>query len=274
MMENVLIDVAALPGGFTSGGIDDTNESDLNFIGAALAEMAHQGRGGTIESVGRSDLQWRNQKRTSIKTIKDEKMLRKRCKTLMKLRDKVVSRMVKASTNACRRSGWTDENRMEAWAYGGFLIRITLASFDYYLALHNHWLELISIDEADFSYVVMEIEHHPDELEVIRDTSDYRPQCLCLNYAYLRDNHSAGWFSASLQSKRDMELLRGSGSVCSENSTGSCPKCGTNLHTGGRAECPWKNAKDGEAKRKGQEALRKLAGGWKKKTEEENEKVE
>jgi hypothetical protein len=163
-LTNAMIDVAALPGGFASGGIEEANDSELNFIGATLEEMAHQGREGTVESVGRSDLQWRSQKRTSIKTIKDEKTLRKGCKILMKLRDKIVNRMVKASTNTCRRSGWTDENRMEAWAYGGFMIHITLASFDYYMSLHNHWLELVSMGKADFSYVVMEIDHHAEEM--------------------------------------------------------------------------------------------------------------
>jgi hypothetical protein len=83
-------------------------------------------------------------------------------------------------------------------------------------------------------------------------------------YSYLRVNHGSGWFSASLQSKRNMELLKGTGSVCSEISSGACIKCGTTLHTGGKQDCPWKNVKDGDAKRKGQEALRKLAGGWKK----------
>lgn len=270
-LTNAMIDVAALPGGFASGGVEEANDSELTFIGAALEEMAHQGRGGTVESVGRSDLQWRSQRKTTIRTIKDEKTLRKRCKTLMKLRDKVVSRMGKASISACRRSGWTDENRMEAWGYGGYMIRITLASFDYYVSLHNHWLELISIDEADFSYVAMEIDHHAEELEVIRDTSEYRLQCLCLIYSYLRDNHGSGWFSAALQSKRNMELLKGTGSVISDMSGGACIKCGTTLHTGGKQECPWKNAKDGDARRKGQEALRKLAGGWKKLKKDEGD---
>jgi hypothetical protein len=154
------------------------------------------------------------------------------------------------------------------------LIRIALASFDYYISLHHHWLELISIEEADFSYVPMEIDHHAEELEVIRDTADYRLQCLCLNYGYLRDNHGAGWFSASLQSKMNMELLKGTGSLTSESSGSSCPKCGTSLYSGGKQECPWKNAKDGDAKRKGQEVLRKLAGGWKKKKEDTKEEDE
>jgi hypothetical protein len=38
----------------------------------------------------------------------------------------------------------------------------------------------------------------------------------------------------------------------------------TTLRTGGKQDCPWKNVKDGDAKRKGQEALWKLAGGWRK----------
>jgi hypothetical protein len=98
-------------------------------------------------------------------------------------------------------------------------------------------------------------------MEVIRDTAECRLHCLCMIYGYLRDNHGSGWFSASLQSKRNMELLKGSSSVCSEVSSGVCIKCGTNLHSGGKTECPWKNVKDGEAKKKGQEALRKLAVG-------------
>jgi hypothetical protein len=66
LTNHVMIGVAALPGGFASGGVEETNNSDLTFIGAALKEMTHQGRGGTVESVGQSDLQWRSQKRISI----------------------------------------------------------------------------------------------------------------------------------------------------------------------------------------------------------------
>jgi viroplasmin and RNaseH domain-containing protein len=35
-LTNAMIDVAALPGGFANGGVDEANKSDLNFIGAAL----------------------------------------------------------------------------------------------------------------------------------------------------------------------------------------------------------------------------------------------
>jgi hypothetical protein len=54
-LTNAMIDMAALPGGFArSGGAEEANDSELTFIGAALEEMAHQGRGGTVESVGQS----------------------------------------------------------------------------------------------------------------------------------------------------------------------------------------------------------------------------
>jgi hypothetical protein len=45
-----------------------------------------------------------------------------------------------------------------------------------------------------------------DEMELLRSTVDSRLQAICTLYAYLRDGHQSGWYSSSLQAKRNMEL--------------------------------------------------------------------
>jgi hypothetical protein len=166
--------------------------------------------------------------------------------------------MVTSTTNACKRSGWTDDHRIQAWAYGGYLTKMVLDSFDLYVSLHQHLLQMADVERASWDYVQLEIEHHTEELATIRDTADYRLQALGMIYTYLRDNHNGGWYSSGLQNKRNIALLKGT-SV--EVASHGCPKCGTSLHSGGRGNCPWKNCKDEQAHQYGQAAIRKLSSG-------------
>jgi hypothetical protein len=117
---NATIDVVSMPGGFFGGGESETTSSEMGVLGEAMAELVNQKRG-MSESTGRIDLHWRSEKRTSIRSLKNVTELRKRIKVLLKLRTKVVKRMHSVTTNACKRAGWVDAIRTEAWATNGFL---------------------------------------------------------------------------------------------------------------------------------------------------------
>jgi hypothetical protein len=157
-LTNAIVDVVALPDGLSGSSIGAEGGN-----GEVLEELTHQGRSGTVDTVGRADLQWRNGKRTSLRTIKKEDTLRKRFGILIKLRHKVAKRMVTSTTNACKRSGWTDDHRIQAWAYGGYLTKMLLDSFDLYLSLHQHLLQMADVERATWDYVQLEIKHHTEE---------------------------------------------------------------------------------------------------------------
>jgi hypothetical protein len=189
----------------------------------------------------------------------------------MKLRKKVVKRTITSVTNACCRSGWRDQHRIQAWAYGGYITKMVIGTFDFYVSLHQHLLQMADVDQAGWDYVQTELEHHTDELSTIRGTADYRLQALCMIYSYLLDGHNGGWYSTELQNKRNLVLLRGQQGG---NDDFHCPKCGTFLHGGGRPCCPWKNCDDEQAQKHGQAAIRKLAYKTKGKAKKDDDKEE
>jgi hypothetical protein len=271
---NATIDVVSMPGGFFGGGESETSSSEMGVLGEAMAELVNQKRG-MNESSGRVDLHWRSEKRTAIRSLKNTSDLRKRIKVLLKLRNKVLKRMHAVTTNACKRAGWADAIRMEAWASNGYLPRIVASTLEYYVSLHQHLMELATTQNDSWDFVKVELDHHVEEMELIRSTADSRLQAICLLYAYLRDGHQGGWYSSSLQSKRNLELY---GKVISPPSAGSsittnsiayqddtgpscCFKCATCLHLGGSANCPWANLSDIQARKSGAKALRGLSQG-------------
>jgi hypothetical protein len=266
---NATIDVVSMPGGFFGGGESETTSSEMGVLGEAMAELVNQKRG-MAESSGRVDLHWRSEKRTSIRSLKNATELRKRVKVLLKLRNKVVKRMHTVTTNACKRAGWVDAIRTEAWATNGYLPRIVSLTLEYYVSLHQHLMEMATAQEDSWDFVKVELDHHIEEMELIRSTADSRLQAICALYAYLRDGHQGGWYSSSLQSKRNMELFGKVGSSPSSVSStftdgdagpSCCMKCATCLHLGGSSNCPWANLPDAQAKKAGAKALRGLSQG-------------
>jgi viroplasmin and RNaseH domain-containing protein len=267
-LASAMVDIVAIPGGFYGGSGDnvDENHSDMTLLGEAMEELVNQGRS-QFEGSGKADLHWRSDKRTSLRNLKSLEQLRKRIKVLVKLRDKVVKVTIKAVRNACRRAGWVDIARVDAWSHGGFYTRIIRDSMDGYLSLHQHLLGLATSD-APWKYTQVEIEHHVEEMEIIRNTQDSRLQALCALYAYLRDGQDKNWHSNSLQYKRNMELyskMSDGGSQASYGDDGGgvhvCEKCQTCLHKGSRNDCPWGHLGDDRAKKEGSRALRRLAEG-------------
>jgi hypothetical protein len=121
-----------------------------------------------------------------------------------------------------------------------------------------------------WSYVHTEIQHHVEEMVLIRSTSNSRIQALLFLYCYLRDGHASGWQSSSLQAQRNVEMYSSQVEEDSENerisntredvcvTSNICQKCGTCLHSGGTRACPWGNLSNKKAKQAGADFLR----GW------------
>jgi hypothetical protein len=162
---NAVADVVALPGGF-KGGSEEKEGSDIAMMSAALEELVHQGRSST-EGALKSDLQWRWDKRTALRTVRDPLSLTKRLRDLLKLRDQVLKNMIRATVNVLKRAGWTDEDAINAWAIGGYYTKMVRDSMDAWIALHQHFLGLATTERVPWSYVQVEIDHHVDELEMI-----------------------------------------------------------------------------------------------------------
>jgi hypothetical protein len=274
---NGTIDSVALPGGLNNGGELEGTSSDVGMLGEALEELVTQSRGAAGKS-GRSDLRWRNEKRTSIRSINSEIKLRTRIKHLKKLMPKVQKRMETLVATSCKRSGWTDQIRIHTWSSYGYLPVIVMSSLRGYLALHEHLLELAI--ECGWDYISTELDHHVEEMELIRTLADTRIHAICSLYCYLRDCKDKSWYSTSIQQKRNVAMVTGSSpriqpqfppsaseiaSQAEPRSTGMaalcCMKCHTCLHTGGANECPWKNQSDDNARKAGAKALKNLANG-------------
>ena len=269
-LANAMVDVIAIPGGFC-GVSNESDGNEMALLGEAMEELVNQGRSHT-EGAAKADLHWRSGKRTSLRQISGMDSLRKRIKVLLKMRDKVIKHTIIAVRNACKRAGWEDSARIEAWAHGGYLTRITRDALDYNLSLHQHLMGLLS-SGAPWDYVKMEQDHHVEELDLIRTTQDSRLQALCSLYAYLRDGQNKNWHSDELQYKRNMDIFArttgesgllgtprddlSSSGVLSNH----CEKCGTNLHSGGKEACPWNTMSTASAKKNANKFMRAMASG-------------
>jgi len=263
-MADGMADVIALPGGFTSG--DDDNGGEMALMSSALEELVRRGRTENDCST-KSDLHWKSNSRTAMRNIKSLPYLMKRCKILSSSRDRVVKNTVRHTQNILERAGWNDTAIILAWATNGYYARIVRESIDAWIALHQHLLVLTLTEQMPWAYVQVEIDHHVEELQIIRNTHDSRLQALCGIYAYLRDGKASSWHSTALQYKRNSQVFSQVGrddvsDVSNDLSAfHGCSHCQTTLHPGDKLSCPWKGASKNAARKKGIATLKVLAEG-------------
>jgi hypothetical protein len=216
----------------------------------SMAEMAH-GSKSDMEIFCRPDFSWQSAGRTSLKSITSVTKLG--VKVLVKLGQRVRRQTIKLLSNGLTRNGWKDEQKIMAWAQGGPNYRLISNSLDYNLSLHQYLMGLVN-SQVKWEYVQTEIQHHVEEMALIRATVDSQIQAMMFLYCYLRDAHMAGWQSKSLQAQRDVELFTSCNERNNEDSDSDeeevrevsnkweiCPKCGTTLHSGRIRACPWGN---------------------------------
>jgi hypothetical protein len=167
LLANAVVDVVALPGGFTSG-YEEREGSNMALMSAALEELVHQGRF-VSENAMKLDLQWRSEKHIGLRTVKDPLLLNNHLRTLLKLRDRVIKKTIRPTVNVLKRAGWHDEDAINAWAIGAWI------------GLHQHLLGLATTEEVPWSYVQVKLDHHVEEVETLRNTQDSCLQALCAN---------------------------------------------------------------------------------------------
>lgn len=273
---NGTIDAVALPGGLNSGGELEGSSSEVGMLGEALEELVTQNRGSEGGRTIKTDLRWRLANRTALRGVTDEHTLRLRIRQLKKLIPKVYKRMETLTSSLCKRSGWTDRVRIHTWGTYGFLPVIVASSLRWYVSLHEHLLEIST--ECGWSYVTMEIDHHVEELGMLRTMADSRIHAICLLFCYLRDGKDKSWYSTIIQQKRNLAVAK-SEAFSSPSSDrfsdrqpssypeieapemGICKHCRTCLHPGGMEACPWRNQSPDNARKSGAKALRNLALG-------------
>jgi hypothetical protein len=173
---NGTIDAVALPGGLNSGGELEGTSSDVGILGEALEELVTQNRG-MAGRTGRSDLRWRSEKRTSVRSITTEDKLRTRIKQLKKLTPKIQKRMETLTSTSCKRSGWDDQIRIHTWSTYGYLPVLVMRSLRLYIDIHEHLLKLST--ECGWSYITPELDYHVEEMELIRTLADSRIHAIC-----------------------------------------------------------------------------------------------
>lgn len=270
------IDAVALPGALSNGsdlgeGGAGAESTDTAALANSLQELV------TGKKLGRTDMNWRTDKRTSLRAISTPKKLRERLSVLRKLQAPIEKRMTSLTTSGCKQSGWTDPFRMHAWSTQGFLPVMTRASLAYYIALHEHLDELTT--KVGWSYAKVELDYFVQELHLIRLLATSRINCLGSLYCFLRDMKAKKWYSHEVQDARNQEFaahkdgslpLADSGGLGggpapppSSDSPLICPHCRTMLHGADSHTCPWKGQSTEKARTNAARALRQLGTGAK-----------
>jgi hypothetical protein len=156
---------------------------------------------------------------------------------------------------------------IDAWSNSGYISVISRRSVDHYISLLQHLV--IMSKSFGWEETQREIDFYTKEWALIRSQCLTRLMALCRIYVSLRDGADAKWLAPELEAQRLAALYQtvkdlkttglrtpaggGGGGI------GLCDKCGTVLH--GRQNCPWQHMGASAAKRKGKEALKKLAAG-------------
>jgi hypothetical protein len=178
-ISNAITDVIGLPGGYQSNIMEDN--SGLALFTQSMAEMDHGNRSDQ-EMFGRPDISWRSIGRISLKSITDEDKLRKRIKTLIKLRHRVRKQTTRLMINGLKKVGWLDESITKSWAQWGPLYRIMSDSLDYNMSLLQHLMGLSTAGVPWWSYVQSEIEYHVVRCALFDQfqTPGFRRWCSCI----------------------------------------------------------------------------------------------
>ena len=111
-------------------------------------------------------------------------------------------------------------------------------------------MDLLSFG-APWDCVKMKQDHVVETVDLIHTAQCSCLQALCSLRACLHDGQNENWHSdEELQCKRNMDISAktnkgrvpgspGDDIFTLRGSSGHCNKCGTNLHAGGKDQCPW-----------------------------------
>lgn len=245
-----MIDATASPG--MSSTLDSDTATDMENVTAAIKDLT-EGRNSKQNSAIKPDSQWKSVTRNSLRQgLASDEALQKLYDVTQRLQLDVIGNMNTLMVTVFDKYYWKDDIK-QYWAQGNLFFRISSDSLDNFLALMS---ELLRVSRTyGWEYAKVSVEYHSEKLTEIRGTSISRLNALVSIYIYLRDSRRNHFNNPALQEKRNVnlfnEVARLEKSVCLAISP-KCPKCGgdTRVHDPGRSNCPFKNLKDSEARKR------------------------
>jgi hypothetical protein len=249
-MAEAAFDAVQLPGRCSAGREDDDPVSIVEAI-QDLNEDRRSGEG------PRRDVQWRSANRTSIRSITSHDALQARLTELQTLRREVFKNQIYAYKAILSELPW-DEVSINLWAQHNWYQRIGWDTYEYYLSLHRHLID-ISLKQG-WEYAEVSLKYHSARLASIRTQAPSRLCCLVRLYVFLRDADHKAFYSEKLQEKRNQEIRENIAALqAGGGASASCPKCGMGVHPGGIKQCPLKGLSDADGRKKMKSILENLA---------------
>ncbi len=265
-----MLDGTALPGTC----ITSNDDSQLSSLARAMNKLVDSQ---STPLGGQTDTQFKSAKRNTLATIKNAEDLQARIVELTECEEMVMENTL-GNLVSVLRCGGVAEPLANHVARNCLILRISGDILKNFLRLHTH-IKHIS-DTRGWQCAVVIKEYYSKKLLEIRNTYSTRLSVLCHHYIFLRDSADKGFQSLRLQDTQLAVLLRnieskgGSSGSAGGNTGGSdgqaggggqsgngCRYCGTQIHTGGKPECPWGHLSSKAAKAAAREALRELAKG-------------
>ena len=238
LLSDMMLDSLACPGAVRSG----TNESHFEQLTSAMETIA---TGKRANDGGIKDLQWRNAKRTSLSSVKNEEDLSNLLERLMEEQPEILEkRTTMISSCLVHHAGWTPE---KATLHGKLCLlnRIGHDTYNFYVGFIIHLLR-VSVREG-WQLAEVEIKLFLEKTDSSRGNNMSRLCALAEIYCHIRDLQKNRWRSLQLLERRMTAQpptnSQGSG-------PGVCGHCGTSIHPGGRKKCPLKHLKSSEAQTK------------------------
>jgi hypothetical protein len=260
-----LVDAVSLPGKTTQSGEGDDTAANIHTALAELVASNHH-LGSQSEDI-RKDLKWKNLNRQALRGVKSEAQLIESLKDVMEIRDRTLRNANARQKAILSKEPW-NTLLIDAWSNNGYVSVLSRRSVDHYISLLQHLVLVAGV--YGWEEALREIEFYTKEWALIRSQCTSRLMALCRIYVSLRDGADAKWLSPELEAEKVTALVqavaklkangpRNPSGGGSGGGGGFCKKCGTILH--GRLHCPWQHLSVSAAKRKGKEALKKLAIG-------------
>jgi len=249
-MAAAMIDATALPG--RSARSENDALTHMDEFTSAVKDLSEGVRSGSKNSDIRIDTQWRSGSRTSLKGVGDEEELQELRDSIEEIKRDTTLNMYTGMGSILQKYCW-DKDLEVYWAQGNLLSRVALDSVDNYLALLDHLCR--QARDRGWTYAKVAVDFHAKKLSEIRSTSLNRLSALLSIYVYLRDSRIQSFNSPKLQEKRNASLLERMAELETSVQVTVGPKCGkcggsVRVHPPGKKNCPFKNLKDADARRR------------------------
>jgi hypothetical protein len=221
-------DVAAVfRDGVGCPGKETTDDSDavahLSMAFEEISQRLHQDQSGQSQ---KKNLRWRSSKILTLRDPNNYEELKELGSEILEAKGDAITKVIDSLEAIFEKYPWAPEI-IHSWSQYGFVTRMARDTVEWYHHLIQHLLSLSFT--VGWDVAKEKLKFHVKNLDRIRTDANTRLECLCKNYAYLRDGHSEDWRSAKLDHKRllamtqkvaDLQVLpTGEGWTCSKCKT-------------------------------------------------------